>query len=716
MSLRPDDGHSHSGKSRSRSRDDRGRSHGAVRFENEADPAQKPKKPSKSARFADESTNGGSPAVSMPSMPEIIPESPHEAHAYGAQEPSNTNSHRSSSEESDSDEEPTRHGKRPLRRSQSDDVRSYTSAEPSRRKHNSRLSDDLAYGETEHDRESSGVPYPEGDAFGVQYPDDDSPLTPRARMPSVAGWSGYAAPGPFRYEKPEPYKYAEPPDEIKYKAQPELAREYRHTAEPAKPKMPVRTVSFPQEYTTREARPDEEPRYRHSNRLSVEGHRTEKRAPSPAGRLAAGMNRLSVNTGHGHDVHEKIGVPPASPLLESYHGTYQSISPMPSPIMLAQTDDHDGEHSSDSISDVDLDVEDTTRHAKAKAKMEAKAKKKRVKLYDAEGDAEKIAAALDHREARPGPLIDILPELTHDQLLALRGEYKKRVKIQGKGVNLAKQIKALTSGNFSKVCYATALGRWESEAYWANFWYQARSTNRELLIESLMGRSNADIREIKEGFRDKRYHDDLSLCMQKELKPDKFRTAVLMALEGDRQEETDIGSPEERSKDVERLYRALKSREGGETAILEIVVTRSNNHLREVLRTFEKVHRENLAKAALKKSGNLVVSSALFSTTLQANEIHQGEVIAHILNGVINGPARDCLLLRHAINDVTLKEGDLRYELLMSRLIRLHWDRSHLAKVKEDYKNKYGETLERGVKKATKGDFGAFCVRLCETQ
>ena len=90
-------------------------------------------------------------------------------------------------------------------------------------------------------------------------------------------------------------------------------------------------------------------------------------------------------------------------------------------------------------------------------------------------------------------------------------------------------------------------------------------------------------------------------------------------------------------------------------------------------------------------------------------------MIAHILNGVINKPARDSLLLRHAINDVTSKEGDLRYELLMSRLIRLHWDRKHLEKVKDEYQARYREDLERSVKKATRGDFGAFCARLCQT-
>jgi hypothetical protein len=53
----------------------------------------------------------------------------------------------------------------------------------------------------------------------------------------------------------------------------------------------------------------------------------------------------------------------------------------------------------------------------------------------------------------------------------------------------------------------------------------------------------------------------------------------------------------------------LTRREGGETAILDIVITRSDNHLREVLRTYERKYQKNFAKECLRKSGNLVVSA-----------------------------------------------------------------------------------------------------------
>jgi hypothetical protein len=234
--------------------------------------------------------------------------------------------------------------------------------------------------------------------------------------------------------------------------------------------------------------------------------------------------------------------------------------------------------------------------------------KRRVKIYDAEEDALALVDALGQRNINPDPIIDIIPALSHDQMLELRNEYKRHCKVQGRGINIAKHIKLKTSGNFGKIAYVTALGRYESEGYWANYWYQSGNARRELLIEALMGRQNYEIREIKDAFRDKRYGDSLTKCMDKELKADKFRKAVLMALEGERQEESDIWPSEYRNRDVDTLYKALKAREGGESSMLSVVVMRSDAHLREVLRTYERKYQGNFARDALRKSNNLVVS------------------------------------------------------------------------------------------------------------
>lgn len=59
-------------------------------------------------------------------------------------------------------------------------------------------------------------------------------------------------------------------------------------------------------------------------------------------------------------------------------------------------------------------------------------------------------------------------------------------------------------------------------------------------------------------------------------------------------------------------------------------------------------------------------------------------------------------------------ERQQRYELLISRLVRLHWDRMHLVRVKMEYEEKYGRVVEEDIEEATKGDFREFCIALCQ--
>jgi hypothetical protein len=234
-------------------------------------------------------------------------------------------------------------------------------------------------------------------------------------------------------------------------------------------------------------------------------------------------------------------------------------------------------------------------------------------MYNADNDAQEIARELTKQSSDFHVLSDILPGLSHDQMMELHTAYKRVAKFQGRGINIAKHIRLKVPGHLRTIAYVTALGRWESEGYWANYWYQSNSSKRELLIESLMGRSNQEIHLIKENFRDKRYGDSLVRCMDKELPANKFRTAILMALEEDRQPEKEVWGRDRVEKDAEVWARSLRRREGGESAMLEICVMRSDRHLRECMRVFDKREGSNFAKQALEHSGNLVVRLQVLS-------------------------------------------------------------------------------------------------------
>ena len=322
------------------------------------------------------------------------------------------------------------------------------------------------------------------------------------------------------------------------------------------------------------------------------------------------MSMLSVQTPH-HSASLSVSSAQASPLLEAYQGTYQSMSPMPSPMLLPTASNV---QILDALSPIPSDDEragDRRRH-------------RRARFHDPVDDAARLAKALKGEKRAPDtePLIEILPGLTHEQVMDLRVEYKRIVKTgsERKGVNVAKHIRARLKdedAKLMKACYATALGQWESEAYWANFWYHGDKTRRELLIESLMGRTNEEIRKIKEGFSDKKYGNSLTKCMKTELREDKFKKAVLLVLEEERMEETDgYGRPARVDydlvdEDVRQLHHAVRSEKGGESLMISIVTQRSDSHLREVLREYKAAYKgANFAKDALKKSGNLVVSSS----------------------------------------------------------------------------------------------------------
>ena len=448
-------------------------------------------------------------------------------------------------------------------------------------------------------RESKHESYAEYDRHEHGRPQDYS------RQLGYASQNGHSLPGQFPGAAPQSgqYQYVQPEHKVAYvpKAE-EIRPAYSMSAHPqyAKPEPQHSALHAPDTSRLR--------------RLSISG--------GAAGGLGAGL----IAAGHGHGYVEG-GLPPGSPLLEAYRGTYQSISPMPSPLLLAAKPHHrhhddlsdlsdlsalSGKDSLSSDSDSDSDSLTKIKSSKSK-KMALSSSKKKVSFYNPEKDALALAAALRHTKPESSALIKVLPPLSHDNILELRTEYKKHVKVGGKGINIAKHIKMKVPGNVGKIAHAVALGQWESEAHWANFWYQSNTSRRELLIESLMGRSNSEIVKIKDAFSDKRYNDSLTKCMETELKKDKFRNAVLLALEEKRMSEKEKLSLDLVQRDVQDLYRALVAKDGGETAMINIIVVRSDHHLREVMRLFEAGYKRNFAREMIKKSQNLVVSLHSFT-------------------------------------------------------------------------------------------------------
>lgn len=78
---------------------------------------------------------------------------------------------------------------------------------------------------------------------------------------------------------------------------------------------------------------------------------------------------------------------------------------------------------------------------------------------------------------------------------------------------------------------------------------------------------------------------------------------------------------------------------------------------------------------------------------------------------MINKPVRDALLINHALS--LSRSDSLRTELLVSRLVRYHWDRPHMEQIKREYRLRYKVDMQTAVREGTKGEIGRFCEMLC---
>ena len=90
-------------------------------------------------------------------------------------------------------------------------------------------------------------------------------------------------------------------------------------------------------------------------------------------------------------------------------------------------------------------------------------------------------------------------------------------------------------------------------------------------------------------------------------------------------------------------------------------------------------------------------------------------LLHHALMDLIESPAPTSTSKSSREATSSKHERQQRFELLISRLTRLHWDRMHLTRVKMEYEEKYGRVVEEDVEEATKGDFREFCLSLCQT-
>ena len=167
-----------------------------------------------------------------------------------------------------------------------------------------------------------------------------------------------------------------------------------------------------------------------------------------------------------------------------------------------------------------------------------------------------------------------------------------------------------------------------------------------------------------------------------------------MVISATRTEESALIIPQDLDRDVTELHRATDGGAGTDAiTVCSILSSRSDGQIRAISQSFHQKYRATLQEVIKKKfSGHM--EDALLLMTERACD-----------------PAMmDAIQLEE-----TMKGIGTRNQLLINRIVRIHWNRPHLDQVKRAYKHKYSKDLVARVRGETSRHFERLCVALLQS-
>ena len=281
-------------------------------------------------------------------------------------------------------------------------------------------------------------------------------------------------------------------------------------------------------------------------------------------------------------------------------------------------------------------------------------------------------------------LINVLAHRDGPTIDAIRAQYTARIRR-----DLIDTLEKELSGHLETAIVSTALGPIESEAYFAHRAIAGLGTKESMLTEAIMGKNNHQISMLKSLYM-RRYGESLETAVRGDLSG-KTEQMFVLALAGNKMDEWVPVDPQVVSNDVRTLYAATQGRLGTDEIQVCSILTRANDaYIRAYADNYKRQYAQDFLKMIRKEFSG-----------------HMAAALVYIVKGAINKAERDAELLEDSMAGLGTKD-----ELLISRLVRAHWDKGYFATVKMTYAGLYKRDLTKRVKGETSGDYGKMMVAL----
>ena len=283
-------------------------------------------------------------------------------------------------------------------------------------------------------------------------------------------------------------------------------------------------------------------------------------------------------------------------------------------------------------------------------------------------------------------LIRILSKPDPVIMATIRTQYNQRFM-----KNLVNDLVSETSGHFKDGLVALVRGPLTQDAYQLYNAMKGMGTKEAVLNDVLLCRSNADINAIKA-----EYQHLFKRSLESDLRGDLSAATeqmFVMVVSARRSEDSAPVMPQQIDVDVAELQRAVGSTMSKDAVhACQILTSRSDAQLRAIAQTYHQKFAKSLESVVKDRFSG-----------------HMKDALLLILARATNRVQSDAEQLEAAMAGLGTRD-----ELLVNRVVRVHWNRQYCQQVKAAYKAKYRRDLATRIKGETSGDYGRLMVACIE--
>ena len=283
-------------------------------------------------------------------------------------------------------------------------------------------------------------------------------------------------------------------------------------------------------------------------------------------------------------------------------------------------------------------------------------------------------------------LIRVLAKLSPLEVPVIKETFRQR-----HGRDLENDVRKEVSGYFELCLLSILRGPLQQDVWCLDKALKGAGTNEDLLSEILLGRSNADIQAIKQAYHHT-YHRSLEHDVRDDLSA-KTERLFSMVLSATRQEESAPVIPQSVDADVSEIHRCTEARLGAEQlTVCSLLSKRSDNQIRAIAHAYEHKYRRPLEKVLVSEFSG-----------------HMEDALVQMVRCGTDRAMRDAINIEDAMAGMGTKD-----EMLIIRVVKLHWNPAHLQQVKGAYKARYRQDLIARVRGETSGDYERCLVALLQ--